>query len=324
MPTMRNRPVNSRPGRGRALFASLFVTSVLCLSCDGKQTQTPSPSTVPTRCGDERVVRSSTPPDRLELTGRTDGHCQSDVFSLDAGQYGVRWIVIGVRGIQQLVAITGFNKDHQSVPIAVNIALKSGQTDQDPRPALFPSLGGSGYYFVVSCTRCTWTIIYLLGEIPPTPAASKATAGTTSDQGVSWETIGSNLASGAGGGLLVFILTIMVGQRRDRRDSRAAAQAVADELRMAITALDTGRAVAHLLPADAPAFETEAFREYRLMLYPRLRKNMSVVVDAYHQLSGVSVGALGVADDASRENIASDVTKAIDHLDRFARGPHRQ
>lgn len=157
-------------------------------------------------------------------------------------------------------------------------------------------------------------------ELSPTPhpvPSGVRTTPTASGQGPSWE---ANLLSGAAGGLLVFFLTAGLSGVKDRRDAKAAAQVVQDELSAAVNTLIIGQIPGSVpLPKEASAFDTDAFRAYRLLMHRHLTpKKMRSVTAAYRQLAGISVGDLESISQSSRDLIKVDVEKAITALNRHA------
>jgi hypothetical protein len=142
-----------------------------------------------------------------------------------------------------------------------------------------------------------------------------------SSQGVSWGSIGSDLASGAGGGLLVLIITVALGRARDRRDAKVAAYVVRDELSAAVNTLTMGRISGAIpLPGEAAAFDTDAYRAYRLLMHRRLALDtMQIVADAYRQLAGVSVSALEELSGHSLDLMKNAANEAVGALATYCR-----
>lgn len=157
-------------------------------------------------------------------------------------------------------------------------------------------------------------------ELSPTPHPVPSGVRTTPaapGQGPSWQ---ANLLSGAAGGLLVFFLTVALSGVKDRREAKAAAQVVQDELSAAVTTLISSQIRDSVpLPKEAPAFDTDAFRAYRLLMYRHLvPETMRSVTAAYRQVAGISVGALESLSQPSRNLIRVDVENAVSALNRHA------
>jgi len=143
-----------------------------------------------------------------------------------------------------------------------------------------------------------------------------------SSQGIPLGSIAENLATGAAGGLLVFILTELLSRAHDRRDAKTAAQVVRDELSEALPTLDISPIPGAISrPEQGNAFDTEAFRTYRLVMHRELdRETMRKVTAAYRQLTGISVNVLQSCSQDRRNAIKSYVTKAVIALGKYDKG----
>jgi hypothetical protein len=156
-------------------------------------------------------------------------------------------------------------------------------------------------------------------EWSPTPRPVPSGAHTTqasSSQGISWGTVAVTLLSGAGGFVLGFILTDVSSRAHDRREAKAAAQVVRDELSEAVNTLNIGQIPGAVpLPESASAFDTDAFRTYRLLMQRQLKPNtMRDVTAAYRLLRGISVSVLESFSQETRDAMKEDVSKAISAL----------